>query len=60
MSKQSFTRFYDKMPKIDTPLTIIHNQTGEILRANRTYYDLWVNDERVSGCYYSWIYSNCT
>lgn len=49
--------FYEKMPKTDTPLTIIHNETGEQLCAIRTDRGLFSNGERVSGCFYSWIYS---
>ncbi len=52
--------FYDKMPEIGKPLTIIHNQTKEVHEAIRTEHGLFVNGNRVSGCYYSWVYSNCT
>ena len=52
--------FYDKMPNINTPLTIIHNETKDVLNAVRTDYGLWVDGKRVCGCYYSWVYSNCT
>lgn len=52
--------FYDKMPETNKPLTIIHNKTKEVYEAIRTDYGLWVNGSRVSGCYYSWVYSNCT
>lgn len=51
--------FYDKMPETNKPLTIIHNKTKEVYEAIRTDYGLWVNGNRVSGCYYSWVYSNC-
>lgn len=52
--------FYNKMPETNKPLTIIHNKTKEVYEAIRTDCGLWVNGSRVSGCYYSWVYSNCT
>lgn len=52
--------FYNKMPETNKPLMIIHNKTKEVYEAIRTDCGLWVNGGRVSGCYYSWVYSNCT
>lgn len=52
--------FYDEMPETNKPLTIINNKTKEVHEAIRTDYGLWVNGNRVSGCYYSWVYSNRT
>ena len=50
--------FYDKMPDVNVPLKIIHNTTGEIFDAISTHNGLFVNGNRVSGCYYSWVYAN--
>lgn len=50
--------FYDKMPSINKPIIIIHNQSEEVYEAIRTENGLFVNGNRVSGCYYSWVYSS--